>query len=103
MADWTPFFVGMSAAAATLAGLLFLGVQFNIDELVSNPGSRWYAVARSTFTVYAQLLLVPLILILTSLDQSTMALVLIIVGLTGVWAGIRNWMPVWSSILHRQE
>jgi H+/Cl- antiporter ClcA len=103
MSEWTPFFLGMSAASATLAGLLFVGIQFNIDTLVTNPGSRWYAVARSTFSTYTMLLLVPLVLVIPTTTLSTIATVLAIAGVLGAAGAVRTWLPVWKSILRRQE
>ncbi len=60
-ADWTSFYLAIAGAAATLLGLLFIAVQFNIESLTSDPSNRWRAVARSTFTIHVVLFLLPLI------------------------------------------
>jgi hypothetical protein len=103
VADWIPFLVTVSAASATLAGLLFVAIQLNIDALVNKPGSRWFAVARSTFATYTLLLLVPLVLVLPNTDQSAAAVVLVLAAVAGAYGAIRNWLPVWRSFLHHQE
>lgn len=71
--------------------------------LVSNPSSRWYAVARSTFTTYTLLLLIPLVLVVPTTEISTVGFVLIIAGVFGAIGASRNWLPVWKSIAHHQE
>ncbi|HTZ01124.1 MAG TPA: hypothetical protein VMC05_02240 [Xanthobacteraceae bacterium] len=37
MADWETFFAAQVAASATLAGLLFVAVSFNLTKILSNP------------------------------------------------------------------
>jgi hypothetical protein len=101
--DWTPFLVTVSAAAATLAGLLFVAVQLNIDALVNRTGSRWFAVARSTYTMYTLLLLVPLVLVLPGTDPNATASVLILAAVAGGYGAIRTWFPVWRGFIHHQE
>ncbi len=103
MRDWTPFFVGISAAAATLAGLLFVAVQFNMDELVNNQGSRWFAVARSTYSTYVLLLLVPLGLVVPGVDQRATAFILVMAAFVGGFVVVRTWLPVWRNFMHHQE
>ena len=103
MGDFTPFFLGIAAAAATLAGLLFIAVQFNIESLVDNPASRWFAVARSTYSTYVLLLLVPLVLVLPGVDPAAAASVLVIAAVLGAFGAIRTWLPVWRSVVHHQE
>jgi len=103
VADWVPFLVTVSAASATLAGLLFVAVQLNIDALVDRPGSRWFAVARSTFTTYTLLLLVPLVLVLPNTDQNVTAMVLILAAVAGAYGAVRTWLPVWRGFLQHQE
>jgi hypothetical protein len=38
--DWSTFYLAVSAAA-TLMGLLFIAIQFNIDVFAAEPTNRW--------------------------------------------------------------
>jgi hypothetical protein len=99
--DWTSFFLGAAGAAATLMGLLFVGVQFQIDTLMADL--RWQAVARSTFTMYVCLFIIPLVLIVPTLDNATRAIALLIIIAVGILRAVRTWLPVWRSPQQRQR
>ena len=59
--DLRDYFVSAATAAATLVGLLFVAIQFNLQTIAADRTRRWHATARSTFLVYIVLFLVPLI------------------------------------------
>jgi hypothetical protein len=99
--DWTSFFLGAAGAAATLMGLLFVGVQFQIETLMSDL--RWQAVARSTFSMYVCLFVIPLVMIIPTLDNTSRAIALLIVTAIGVVRTARTWLPVWRSRQQRQS
>jgi hypothetical protein len=99
--DWNPFFLGAAGAAATLMGLLFVGVQFQIETLMADL--RWQAVARSTFSNYVCLFVMPLVLVIPTLSNSSRAIALLIVTTVGMARTVRTWLPVWRSRQQRQR
>ena len=94
MPDWTTFYVAVAGASATLAGLLFVAIQINLDTLVSDPGNRWRATARSSFAIYTLLVVVSLLLLIPDLDQYSQGVVLMIAAVFGVVRAVRTWWPV---------
>jgi len=93
--DWNSFFLAAAGAAATLMGLLFVGVQFQIEALMSDL--RWQAVARSTFAMYVFLFIIPLSLVIPSLNNAEHSVALLIMTAFGVLRTVRTWLPVWRS------
>ncbi len=101
-ADWSSFYLAIAAAAATLLGLLFIAVQFNIETLASDPSNRWRAVARSTFTFYVVLSLLPLVFLIPNLGNAFYGYALLIAIVSGAVRAVLAWLPVWRSILHKR-
>ena len=101
--DWTTFYLGTAGAAATLMGLLFIGVQFRLGEFRDEPVSRWRYVARSTYTMYVALFVLPMLFLVPTLDSTGHALCIFIVCLFGAIRAVGTWLPVWRSILRRRE
>ena len=99
--DWTSFFLGAVGAAATLMGLLFVGVQFHMDTLMADL--RWQAVARSTFAMYVILFVTPLVLVIPTLDNRARAILLLAIAGLGALRTVRTWLPVWRSRQQRQS
>ncbi len=95
--DWTSFYMATAGAAATLVGLLFIGVQFNIDLFIGNPGNRWNAVARSTFEIFALLFLISLCFLIPSLSDDAHSIVLLIGAGIGMARAVANWLPIARS------
>ncbi len=95
--DWTSFYMATGGAAATLVGLLFIGVQFNIDLFIGDPSSRWNAVARSTFEIFALLFLFSLCFLIPSLNDDSRSIVLLIGVGIGMIRAIATWRPVARS------
>ena len=98
--DWTTFFLCAAGAAATLMGLLFVGVQFHIDRLMTDV--RWQATARSTFFMYVFLFILPFVLLMPTLDNSERSIVLFCMAAFGVLRAERSWRPVWRSQQQRR-
>lgn len=99
--DWNSFFLAVAGAAATLMGLLFVGVQFQIETLMADL--RWQAVARSTFSMYVCLFVIPLVLIIPTLNNSSRAIALLIITAIGMIRTFRTWLPVWRNRQQRQR
>ena len=97
MIDWTTFYVAVVGAAATLAGLLFVAIQINLETLVSDPGNRWRATARSTFTIYTLLIIIGLLFLIPAFDHFAQGESVIIASLFGIYRALRTWWPVWAS------
>jgi hypothetical protein len=96
--DWTSFYMVTAGASATLVGLLFIGVQFNIELFVVDLSNRWNAVARSTFEIFSILFLVSLLFLIPSLDDHVRAIGLLVGVGGGVVRAVVTWRPVMSSI-----
>ena len=75
------FYGVVLSAAATLMGLLFFAVLFNVDRRGHRLGPNWLALARSTVNVYVILALCPMVLLLPDLrDQTRAGMVLVLAG-----------------------
>ncbi len=95
--DWTSFNLAAAAAAATLVGLLFIAVQFNTDALAQDPGNRWRGVARSTFSIFTLLFLLPMFFLIPLLDAPGRGIVVGLIAGFGVVRSILTWIPVWRT------
>jgi hypothetical protein len=76
--SWHDFYVTVGAAAATLVGLLFVGLSLHIRMVVSHPDVR--SLARATLTDFFVVLLVALVVLAPTGDPSGMATWLIAIG-----------------------
>jgi len=95
--DWTSFYTTTAGASATLVGLLFIGVQFNIDLFLDDLTNRWNAIARSTFEIFSLLFLISLCFLVPALnDEGRADVILIAVGI-GVVRAFLTWRPVARS------
>jgi hypothetical protein len=103
MMDWTTFYLGTAGAAATLIGLLFVGVQFRLNASRSDPASRWRLIARSTFTMYVSLFVLPMIFLIPTLGNQVRGMAVISVVLFSSLRTVRTWLPVWRAIQQRRE
>ena len=93
--DWTTFFGVCAGAAATLVGLLFIGVQVNFDVLGSDPKSGWSKLAQSTYAIFAMLFLSSLSFLIPSLHNRVRALV--VIALAVVMAA-RTTVSAWITL-----
>jgi len=62
MAGWEAFFTAQLTAAATLAGLLFVGVSLNLPKILSNPSLPGRALS-GFYLLLANLILASLMLV----------------------------------------
>ncbi len=93
--DDSTFYLATCGAAATLVGLLFIAVQFNIDVL--QPGNRWNAIARSTFSIYVTLFILPLFFLAPALDAYSRAAASLLFVAFGIIRSITTWIPTWRE------
>jgi hypothetical protein len=82
MARWEAFFAGQLAAAATLAGLLFVGVSLNLAKILANPSLPGRALS-GFYLLLANLIVASLMLVP---EQPTIA-----IGLEILLAGLALW------------
>src|SRR5690242_3270984 len=97
--DWSSFYLGLAGAAATVTGLLFIAVQINMDVLVSGIEERLRAIARSTFTMFLLLVVLPLVYLIPTISNKGRAIFTLLVIAFGAVRVVRTWIPVWTSML----
>jgi len=96
--DWTAFYATSAGASATLVGLLFIGVQFNIDLFIGDPTNKWNAVARSTFEIFSLIFIFSLCFLFPTLSDDARSTVLLIGVGIGVVRAVGSWWPVARSV-----
>src|ERR1700730_12796622 len=96
--DFTNFYLGAATAAATLVGLLFIAIQINLDTFSREPGNRWRAVGRLTFTTFVMLFILPLMLLIPKLTDSLRGWVILLVVAICVLRILQAWLPVWRGV-----
>jgi hypothetical protein len=84
---WHDFYVTAGAAAATLVGLLFVGLSLHIRVVVSHPDVR--SLARATLTDFFVVLLVALVVLAPTTNAPTTATWLIGVGVVSLVLVVR--------------
>jgi len=91
------FYEVCAGAAATLVGLLFVAVQ--IGPPLRTPGtiSPRHAIARSTFSVFATIVIVSLLYIVPDTPVRFRAIMTLGAAAFGVVRSIRTWIPVWRD------
>ncbi len=102
MVDYSSFYLASSGAAATLLGLLFIAIQFNIDVFATDPTNRWRAMARSTFAIYVLLFALPLVFLIPGMSGVAQGWALILGAVFGIYRAFRTWWPVWRAALQRR-
>jgi hypothetical protein len=80
--SWHDFYVTAGAAAATLVGLLFVGLSLHIRVVVAHHDVR--SLARATLTDFFVVLLVALVVLAPTTNARTLATWLIAVGVTSL-------------------
>jgi hypothetical protein len=98
--DLSIFYLGASTAAATLLGLLFIAVQFNLENFAAEAEQRWRAVARSTYSTFVTLFVLPLLLLIPMTGIPVQGEIILVIVVVSVIRILRTWMPVWRGIFH---
>ena len=98
--DFTNFYLVAATAAATLLGLLFIAVQFNLEAFAGESDNRWRAVARSTFYTFVMLFVLPLMLLIPKLDSRVRGSITLTVVIISVVRILLSWVPVWRGVFH---
>src|SRR6478672_4207110 len=100
--DWSTFYLGLAGAAATVTGLLFIAVQINKETLIADIGVRSRAIARSTFTMFVLLVILPLVFLIPGIDVKGRAVFTLLVATFGAVRVVRTWLPVWASMIRHR-
>jgi hypothetical protein len=85
--SWHDFYVTVGAAAATLVGLLFVGLSLHIRVVVSHPDVK--SLARATLTDFFVVLLVALVVLTPTTNAGTVAAWLIAIGVISLALVVR--------------
>jgi hypothetical protein len=83
---WRSFFATLASATATLAGLLFVALSFNLELLLRDEHQHTKRVATQTFAIFLYVLIVALLLLMphgTRLELALEVAAVAIVGLAG--------------------
>ncbi len=80
---WHDFYVTAGAAAATLVGLLFVGLSLHIKVVTSHPDVR--SLARVTLTDFFVVLLIALLVLAPASDAGPISESLVITAVVSVW------------------
>jgi hypothetical protein len=85
MPRWEAFFAAQLAAAATLAGLLFVGVSLNLTKILANPSLPGRAL--SGFYLLLANLIVASLMLLPDQPRAAIGLEILLIGLV-LWGTV---------------
>src|ERR1700683_15702 len=85
MARWETFFTAQLAAAATLAGLLFVGVSLNLTKILANPSLPGRAL--SGFYLLLANLIVASLMLVPDQPRAAIGLEILLIGLV-LWGTV---------------
>jgi hypothetical protein len=89
--SWHDFYVTAGAAAATLVGLLFVGLSINLDAVTAEEGSGLRLLAEQAFSNFVFVLLIALFVLIPNQDATSLTIELGIVGALGAARVARRW------------
>ena len=90
------FYTVVLSAAATLMGLLFVAVQFNMDHRGHKLGPGWLSLAKSTINIYLVLFLIPFVMLLPELQPQTRAGIILTLAVISVVRQFACWLAAWK-------
>src|SRR6476660_7484063 len=88
---WHDFYLTAGAAAATLIGLLFVGLSINLDSFTAEEGTSLRLLAEQAFANLIYVLLIALFVLIPSPESLSLTIELAIVGVFGVIRVARRW------------
>src|SRR5438045_3399996 len=80
---WHDFYLTAGAAAATLIGLLFVGISINLDEFATDEGTGIRVLAEQAFSNFVFVLLIALFVLIPDQDQQSLTAELAFIGALG--------------------
>ena len=106
IAKWTEFYTTVAGLAATLVGLLFVGLSLNPRIMATDEHTGLRVLAAQTFHNFIILLVIALVALIPDESAYDLAITLLIVGLQGLLrVGLdlrrvrRDPDPRWSAVL----
>ncbi|MHB8604775.1 MAG: hypothetical protein ACYDCK_05920, partial [Thermoplasmatota archaeon] len=92
LASWHDFYLFLGTAAATLVGLIFVSVTFNIDRLRGPDGEAAFRRAERTFASFLALIALSLLVLVPGLPIQTMAVSVATVGAVGAFRAVATFV-----------
>ena len=89
-ASWHDFYLTAGAAAATLIGLLFVGISINLDEFTTEEDTGVRVLAEQAFANFIFVLVIALMVLIPDQDQIALTLELAIIGTFGTFRVVRR-------------
>jgi hypothetical protein len=87
---WHDFYLTAGAAAATLIGLLFVGISINLDEFTTEEGTGIRLLGEQAFANFVFVLLIALFVLIPDQDETSLTLSLAIIGGVGTFRIVRR-------------
>jgi hypothetical protein len=91
------FYAVVLSAAATLMGLLFFAVLFNVDRRGHRLGPHWLSLARSTINAYITLTLCPMVFLLPDLGNRARSSLILALATFGIGRKFVCWSSAWRT------
>jgi hypothetical protein len=82
--EWRDFFIATATAAATLVGLLFVGLSINLDEVMAPGRPDLRALAEQAFSSFTYVLLVSLFFLVPEQDPRSLGIEVGTLGVIGL-------------------
>ena len=89
IAEWHDFYIVAGTAAATLVGLLFVGLSVNVDEVMAPDRPDLRALAEQAFASFTYVLLISLFFLVPGQDPLTIGIELAVLGVIGLLRVLR--------------
>jgi modulator of FtsH protease len=103
---WQSFYTTLAAVAATLAGLLFVALSFNLELLARAEHEPTNRIATEAFTMFLYVLLVALLVLMPHETRLGLVVKLAAIGVVGLGGAIafavQTWRGAPGSVLHQQ-
>jgi Kef-type K+ transport system membrane component KefB len=84
LTSWHDFFLTAGAAAATLVGLLFVGLSVNVDEVMDPGRQDLRSLAEQAFNSFVYVLLISLFFLTPQQHVDTLFVELVLLGVLGL-------------------
>ncbi len=99
VAEWHDFYMMIGTAAATLVGLLFVGLSLNIELLRREEADDLRLLATLTFNCFIYVLLFAVLFLIPRQEPLGLAVPLLLIGMAGLWNTVTQYRK--SRASHR--
>lgn len=97
LVSWQSFFATLASATATLAGLLFVALSFNLELLLRDEHEHSKRIATETFALFLYVLIVALLLLMPHSTRLELALEVAAVGVVGLANAMRRLVQTFQT------